>query len=105
MENNQGEVISTRTVETGPGILMTNNIRIQQNDTEMEKEEGITIGASTPDPKPPVFPPTRGLQVCRWLVGRGPLHRPCLLPILWEEESPCRRVGFFLGVRSVIVAL
>jgi hypothetical protein len=105
MEINQGEVISTRTVEIGPGTLITNNIGSQQGDDEMEEEEGIAIGTSTPDPKPPASPPTRSLQVNRWLVGGGPLHRPCFLPIPWEEESPCRRVGFFAGVTSVIVAL
>ena len=105
MENNQGEVISTFTVETGPGTLMTNNMGIQQDDDEMEEEGGINIRTSAPDPNAPVSPPTRNLQMYQWLVGGGPPHRPCFLPIPWEEESPCRRVGFFAGVTSVIVAL
>ena len=104
MENNQEEVIATLTVGTGPGASMTNNVGIQQGDSEME--EGMAIGTSTPSPKPSAAPPTRSLQVYpRWLVDRGPLHQPHFLPIPWEGESPCRRVGFFLGVKSVIVAL
>ena len=62
MKNNQGEVIATHTVETGPETLMTNNIGIQQGDPEKE-DGGIAIGTSTPNPKPPVAPPTRNLQV------------------------------------------
>jgi hypothetical protein len=106
MENNQGEVISTRTVETVPETLMTNNIGIQQGGAEMEGAGGIAAGTSTSNAKPPVSPPTRSLQVYpRWLVGQGPLHQPCFLPIPWEGESPCRRVSFFHGVKNVIVAL
>lgn len=63
MKNSQGEVIATRTVETGPEALMTNNIRIQQGDPEKEEDKGIAIGTSIPNPKPPVAPPTRNLQV------------------------------------------
>jgi hypothetical protein len=106
MENNQGEMISTRAVETVPETLMANNIGIQQGDDEMEEDEGITIGTSTSNPKPPVAPPTRSLQVYpRWLVGRGPLHQPYFLPIPWEGESPCHLVRFFLGVQRAIVTL
>ena len=54
MENNQGEVIATLTVGAGPGASMTNNIGIQQGDSEME--EGMAIGTSTPSPKPSAAP-------------------------------------------------
>ena len=75
MENNQGEVISTRAVETVPKTLITNNIGIQQGGAEMEGVGGITAGTSTSNTKLPVIPPTRSLQVYpRWLVGQGPLH-------------------------------
>jgi len=106
MKSNQGEVIATHTVETGPEALMANNIGIQQGDPEKEVDEGIAISMSSPNPKPLFAPPTRNLQVYpRWLVGRGPLHQPYLLPIPWEGESPCRWVSFFLSVEVAIVAL
>jgi hypothetical protein len=106
MENNQGEVISTRAVETVPETLMTNNIGTQQGDAEMEEGEGMAIGTSTPNLKPPVAPQTRSFQVYpRWLVGRGPLYQPYFLPIPWEGESPCHLARFFLGVQSAIITL
>ena len=54
MENNQGEVIATRTVEAGPETLMTNNIGIQRGDAGMEEGEGTATSTSTPNPKSPV---------------------------------------------------
>ena len=63
MKNNEGELIATRTVETGPETLMTNNIGIQQEDPVKEEDEGIAIGMSTPNPKPSVASPTGNLQV------------------------------------------
>ena len=63
MKNNQGEVIAPRAVETGPETLMTNHIGIQQGDSEKEEGEGIAIGTSTPNSKPPSASPTRNSQV------------------------------------------
>jgi len=48
VKNNQGGVTATRTVETVPETLVTNNIGIQQGDPEKEEDKDIAIGMSTP---------------------------------------------------------
>jgi len=91
MENNQGESIATRTVETGPETLMTNKIGIQQWDAEKGEDKGIAIGVppvasgsgSATSSAPPSYPVGRGISLpsgrflpecescdCRALISR-----------------------------------
>ena len=51
VKNSRGEVATTRTVETGAEMLMTDNIGIQQGDPE-KNDIGVAIGTSTPNRKP-----------------------------------------------------
>jgi len=51
VKNSRREVATTRTVETGAEMLMTDNIGIQQGDPE-KNDIGVAIGTSTPNRKP-----------------------------------------------------
>jgi hypothetical protein len=59
INNKQGEMIATHTVETGPEMSMANNIGIQQGGPEKNEDEGISISMFTPNTKPPAAPLTR----------------------------------------------
>ena len=52
MKNSQGAVAAMRIVKTGKEGLRTNNIGIQQGDPK-EDDDGVAIGMSTPNSKPP----------------------------------------------------
>ena len=54
MKNSRGAVAATRVVKTGKegSKLRINNIGIQQGDPE-EDDNGVAIGTSTPDSRPP----------------------------------------------------
>jgi len=55
VENSRGEVSETRIVETGKEASMINNIGIQRDDPE-EDNNGVAIGTSMPNSKPPATP-------------------------------------------------
>ena len=54
MKKSRGEVATTRTVETGAGTLLTDNMGIPQGDPK--DDIGVAIGTSTPNHKPPATP-------------------------------------------------
>ena len=63
MKNSRGAVAATRIVKTGTEALRIDNIGTQRGDPE-EDGNGVSIGMSTPNSKPPAPLPTRNSQVC-----------------------------------------
>jgi len=61
VKNSLGEAAKTRIVKTGKESLMSNNIGKQRGDPE--DNNGVAIGTSTPNSKPPIPPPTPNRQV------------------------------------------
>jgi len=78
VKNNRGEAATTRTVETGTEMLMTDNMGIQQGDPE-KGDIGVAIGTSTPNLKPPAAPANEELVgICSVTSGPGSTASPVL---------------------------
>ena len=60
MKNSRGAVAATPIVKTGTEALRINNIGIQGGDPE-EDDNGVAIGTSTPNSKPPATAPNEKL--------------------------------------------
>jgi len=55
VKNSRGEAATTRAVETGAEMLMTDNMGIQQGDPKKD-DIAVAIGTSTPNRKPRAAP-------------------------------------------------